>query len=118
MEFDTTTAPEPFNAAPIWLQGASVRVAAGFPSPAEDHQIERIELMSQLVKHPQATFFVRVRGDSMSGAGILPGSVVLVDIAASAPQRRIYIQAPANCALLLSWYKSECNYSSVSMINI
>jgi DNA polymerase V len=79
MEFDTTTAPEPFNAAPIWLQGASVRVAAGFPSPAEDHQIERIELMSQLVKHPQATFFVRVRGDSMSGAGILPGSVVLVD---------------------------------------
>jgi len=35
--------------------------------------------MSQLVKHPKATCFVRVRGDSMSGAGIMPGSVVLVD---------------------------------------
>lgn len=63
----------------IWLQAARVSVAAGFPSPAEDHQVDRIELMSQLVRHPQATFFVRIQGDSMQGAGILDGSVVLVD---------------------------------------
>ncbi len=64
---------------PVWLHAARASVAAGFPSPAEDHQVERIELMSELVRHPQATFFVRIRGDSMRDAGILDGSVVLVD---------------------------------------
>jgi len=71
--------PVPVPMAPVWLQAASVSVAAGFPSPAEDHQVERIELMSQLVRHPQATFFIRIKGESMQGAGILDGSVVLVD---------------------------------------
>ena len=77
----TLLTPWPVSAwpAPIWLQAASVRVPAGFPSPAEDHQVERIELMSQLVRHPQATFFIRIQGDSMRDAGILDGSVVLVD---------------------------------------
>jgi DNA polymerase V len=55
------------------------RVAAGFPSPAEDHQVQRVDLMAQLIRHPQATFMLRVRGDSMRDAGILDGSVVLVD---------------------------------------
>lgn len=71
--------PVPVPLAPVWVQAASVSVAAGFPSPADDHQVERIELMSQLVKHPQATFYVRIQGDSMRDAGILDGSVVLVD---------------------------------------
>ncbi len=64
---------------PLWLKAARLSVAAGFPSPAEDHQVERIELMAQLVKHPQATFYVRIQGDSMRDAGILDGSVVLVE---------------------------------------
>lgn len=71
--------PLPVSMAPVWLQAARLSVAAGFPSPAEDHQVERIELMNQLVKHPQATFYVRIQGDSMRDAGILDGSVVLVD---------------------------------------
>jgi DNA polymerase V len=41
--------------------------------------VERIDLMKRLIRHPQASFFVRVRGDSMVGAGILDGTVVLVD---------------------------------------
>jgi DNA polymerase V len=61
------------------VQHVRAKVAAGFASPAEDHQVDRIDLMRQLVRHPQATFFVRVQGDSMQGAGILDGSVVLVD---------------------------------------
>ena len=72
-------APVSVSMAPVWLQAARVSVPAGFPSPAQDHQVDRIELMSQLVKHPQATFYVRIQGDSMQGAGILDGSVVLVD---------------------------------------
>lgn len=71
--------PVPVSMAPVWVQAARVSVPAGFPSPAEDHQVDRIELMSQLVKHPQATFYVRIQGDSMRDAGILDGSVVLVD---------------------------------------
>ncbi len=55
------------------------RVAAGFPSPAEDHAVQRIDLMAQLIKHPQATFLLRVRGDSMKEAGIFDNDVVLVD---------------------------------------
>ena len=49
--------PLPVSMAPVWLQAARVSVPAGFPSPAEDHQVDRIELMSQLVRHPQATFY-------------------------------------------------------------
>lgn len=71
--------PISVSMAPLWLKAARLSVAAGFPSPAEDHQVERIELMAQLVKHPQATFYVRIQGDSMRDAGILDGSVVLVD---------------------------------------
>ncbi len=63
----------------LWVQALPAKVAAGFPSPAEDHQVQRVDLMAQLIRHPQATFMLRVRGDSMRDAGILDGSVVLVD---------------------------------------
>ena len=72
-------APVALQLPPQWVQAVTARVAAGFASPAEDHQVERIDLMQQLVKHPQATFYIRVRGESMRDAGILDGSVVLVD---------------------------------------
>ncbi len=72
--------PLPLNVStPLWVQALPARVAAGFPSPAEDHQVQRLDLMAQLIRHPQATFLLRVKGDSMRDAGILDGSVVLVD---------------------------------------
>jgi DNA polymerase V len=55
------------------------RVSAGFPSPAEDYIEGRIDLNRDLIKHPLATFYVRVDGDSMSEAGILPGALLVVD---------------------------------------
>lgn len=63
----------------MWVFGCDWKVPAGFPSPADDHAVTRLDLMAQLIKHPQATFMLRVRGDSMKDAGILDGSVVLVD---------------------------------------
>jgi DNA polymerase V len=54
-------------------------VQAGFPSPAEDFNTKRIDLTEQLVKHPQATFLLRVRGDSMKDAGIFDADVLVVD---------------------------------------
>ncbi|MBU3649139.1 MAG: translesion error-prone DNA polymerase V autoproteolytic subunit [Limnohabitans sp.] len=54
-------------------------VAAGFPSPAADHTQKRIDLNDHLVQHPEATFLFRVKGDSMRGAGIYEGDVLVVD---------------------------------------
>jgi repressor LexA len=54
-------------------------VEAGFPSPAEEELADSISFDDLLVQNPEATFLLRVSGDSMSGAGILPGDMVLVD---------------------------------------
>ena len=54
-------------------------VAAGFPSPAEQYQDAPLDLNELLVKRPAATYFVRVSGDSMVGAGIRPGDLLVVD---------------------------------------
>lgn len=58
------------------------RVSAGFPSPAEDYVEGRIDLNRDLIKHPIATFYIRVAGDSMTGAGIDAGDLLIVDRAA------------------------------------
>jgi DNA polymerase V len=55
------------------------RVPAGFPSPAADYQENKLDLNKYLIKHPVATFFVRVIGDSMVGAGISCGDLLIVD---------------------------------------
>ena len=73
------TSPVPLSQAPVWVNALPCRVAAGFPSPAEDHAVKRVDLMEQLIKHPQATFLLRVRGESMKDAGIFDNDVVLVD---------------------------------------
>lgn len=60
---------------PLFLCG----VSAGFPSPADDYIEGRLDLNDLMVKHPAATFFVRVAGDSMIGAGIHHGDILVVD---------------------------------------
>jgi DNA polymerase V len=54
-------------------------VAAGFPSPADDHIEAGVDLNVQLIPHPISTFLLRVSGDSMLGAGIHHGDLLLVD---------------------------------------
>jgi len=54
-------------------------VAIGFGSPADDTGVTRLDLNDILIKHPQATFMMRVAGDAMREAGIDSGDVVLVD---------------------------------------
>ena len=55
------------------------RVAIGFGSPADDSGVSRLDLNDILIKHPQATFLMRVAGDAMREAGIDSGDLVLVD---------------------------------------
>lgn len=58
---------------------AVASVSAGFPSPADDYLEGTLDLNHYLIKHPAATFFVRVAGDSMIDAGIHDGDLLLVD---------------------------------------
>ena len=56
-----------------------VPVSAGYPSPADDYLDGKLDLNTYLIKHPAATFFVRVVGDSMIEAGIHTGDLLIVD---------------------------------------
>jgi DNA polymerase V len=66
-------------------------VTAGFPSPAEDYIEGKLDLNEHLVKHPAATFFVRVTGDSMLDAGIHPGDILIVDRSLEAADKKVVI---------------------------
>ncbi len=54
-------------------------VRAGFPSPADDFLLKRIDLSDELIKRPEATFLMRIKGSSMAMAGIDDGDIVVVD---------------------------------------
>jgi DNA polymerase V len=54
-------------------------VAAGFPSPADDYPRKRLDLNEYCIRNRAATFFVEVEGDSMIGAGIYDGDILIVD---------------------------------------
>ncbi|HEY9079362.1 translesion error-prone DNA polymerase V autoproteolytic subunit [Magnetovibrio sp.] len=89
--------PPAYQTPPVWLslgQGRAWRagaktkrplpvlaspVRAGFPSPAEDYIEGSLDLNRHLIRHPAATFIVRVEGESMTGAGIFPGDLLVVD---------------------------------------
>lgn len=66
-------------------------VPAGFPSPAADYQEDKLDLNRHLVQHPVATFFVRVAGDSMIGAGIHCGDLLVVDRSLEPKDKNIVI---------------------------
>ena len=69
--------PDESSSCPRPLFVASV--SAGFPSPADDYIEGKLDLNTHLIKHPAATFFVRVEGESMIDAGIHPGDILIVD---------------------------------------
>lgn len=68
-----------------------VPVSAGFPSPAEDYVEGSLDLNRHLIKHPAATFFVRVSGNSMINAGIYPNDILIVDRSIEAVHNKIVI---------------------------
>lgn len=71
----------------------SYSVRAGFPSPADDYIEKRIDLNEELIKHREATFFLRVRGHSMVEAGIDDGDELIVDRAITPEHNRIVVAA-------------------------
>jgi DNA polymerase V len=67
------------------------RISAGFPSPAADYIDKKLDLNQYLIKHPAATFFVRVEGSSMINAGIHDGDILIVDRAIEPADSKIVI---------------------------
>lgn len=63
----------------IELPLSGERVAAGFPSPAEDYASIRLDLNKELIKNPASTFYARVSGLSMVEEGINDGDLLVID---------------------------------------
>ena len=66
-------------------------VRAGFPSPASDFTENSLDLNQFLVKHPAATFYLKVSGDSMVGAGVYSGDILIVDRAIEAQPGQVVV---------------------------
>ena len=81
--------PKEGNSMGQWLveQG----ISAGFPSPADDFKEVRISLDNELVKNKEATFYARVSGDSMIGAGLDDGDLLVIDRSLSPENGKIAI---------------------------
>jgi DNA polymerase V len=73
-----TRVPRP-DAARLTLPMFGHKVRAGFPSPADDYVEAFLDLNEHLIEHKDATFFVQATGDSMTGAGIQEGNLLVVD---------------------------------------
>ena len=69
--------PKKENGIGQWL--AEEGISAGFPSPTEDFKETRISLDRELVRNKEATFYARVDGDSMIGAGLNDGDLLIID---------------------------------------
>jgi len=83
--------PTPVHAKAIALPMAETDVPAGFPSPCEDHAIKRIDLNEVLLLRPEASFMFRVKGDSMTDAGIFDGDTLIVDRSISPSHNHIVV---------------------------
>lgn len=77
------------NALPLYLSHPS----AGFPAPGDDQVENILDINDLVVKNPTATFFVRVEGDSMIGAGIFSGDVLVVDRSVVPSDKTIVVAA-------------------------
>lgn len=69
--------PDTSSSLPLPYADGGIR--AGFPSPSQDYLSETIDLNTELVTHPAATFYGRVIGDSMSSEGIEEGDILVID---------------------------------------
>lgn len=67
------------------------QISAGFPSPADDYIEKKLDLNELLIRNKEATFFLKVTGDSMLGAGIHSGDMIIVDRSLTAQHKQIVV---------------------------
>ncbi len=80
-------------------------IQAGFPSPATDYVEKVCDLNDLCITHPEATYFVRVIGDSMSGARIEPGDILIVDSSRDVVNQKIVV----------AWYNGELTVKRIQL---
>ena len=85
--------PQVSNITRLEIPLFSSTVAAGFPSPAEDHVEDTLDLNEYMVQRPDSTFMLRVEGESMKNAGIMPNDILVVDRSLKATHKKIVIAA-------------------------
>ena len=66
-------------------------ISAGFPSPADDFKEVRISLDKELIKNTESTFYARVSGDSMEGAGLSDGDLIVIDRSLNIEKNKIAV---------------------------
>jgi len=74
-----STLVQPLVGYPVKLPLFDFVIKAGFPSPAESYSEKSLDLNDLAILHPEATYFLRASGDSMTGAGIFPGDYLVID---------------------------------------
>ncbi|MBR5350969.1 MAG: translesion error-prone DNA polymerase V autoproteolytic subunit [Prevotella sp.] len=79
------------------LELEHAHVVAGFPSPADDYMHETLDFNRDYIKHPEASFYGDVRGDSMRDAGIFDGDRVIIDRAVE----------PHDGSIVLAWWNGD-----------
>lgn len=79
MKINNLTFLKPKNSNSLGQWFVEQGVSAGFPSPADDFKELRISLDKELVSNEEATFYARVNGDSMIGAGLEDGDLIIID---------------------------------------
>lgn len=69
----------------------ATKVKAGFPSPADEEIEKKLDLNKYIIEHPNSTFYVKVTGDSMRGAGIFPDDIIVIDRSKEACDKSIIL---------------------------
>jgi DNA polymerase V len=93
------------------------RPAAGFPAPGDDMVEKTLDLNDLLITHKASTFFVRVEGDSMEGAGIFSGDILVVDKAVL-PQSGSIVVAAVYGELVVKRYSMQSNVPQLVSENV
>lgn len=92
----------------------ATRPAAGFPSPGDDVVEDALDINDLLVDHPEATFYVRVSGDSMEGAGIFHNDILVVDRSVEPASGAIVVAAVYGELVVKRLRKSVTGFALVS----
>ena len=90
-----------------YLPMSDISVHAGFPSPAEGYEEERIDINDIIITNPPSTFYVRVKGNSMINANIHDGDILVIDKSLEAKHDDIVIAVVDGCFTVKTLFKQD-----------
>lgn len=88
-----------------YADGEAFGNTTGFPSPASDHMEPTLDLHKHLIKNPDATFFLKMKGEAMKNFGIQAEAILIVDRARKATSGNIVVGLVENELIVRKWIK-------------